>query len=747
MPCSEPTLRGTVALLLGCLTAVLTTGCGSSEPPATGTPDIVIVLVDTLRADHLGCYGYDLPTSPEIDDLAATATLFENHTTQSNSTSPSILSILTGVYPQTHRNYFAVPLEGTFDDRSYLANVAQRLEELDYSAHSVWSHPLWSVRPGGSAFDRGFESYLTLPQDRSYLEKIELGDARFVTDKAIGLLDTWQERAPDSPLLLLAHYFDPHTPYDPPPQDLDRFLGDHLRAVGMERLEGQLRGVLPKRGERLFDNQREQKLGSLALGRARYDEEIRDMSREVGRLLAELQRRDLFDDALVIFLADHGENMEGDDLGRRSIRFSHERLYEGVVGTPLVVKLPRQREARRIAGLSQNIDVLPTILELLGLESDPPVDGVSLVPLLRGEREEVHERVFSESSDQLEKAVKTRELKLIQPTPETAAEVYRWREDRRETRDVAGRLEAAELADLLGSLEAFRPEAWLRWTLEPDAEPFEATLQVRLTAGEIQDVDGDGWQRSSDGTQATWTGPVADERVELGLRLTRSLPGAQVRVAVSGGGPLLERLALGATPLGRCAVFELAPEGQASPAAAGRAVRVTHGPEPSTVRLHYAFDEPTAIEVEAAHEVDRYGLAIEMDADEQARGFAPAKAPPRSRPASALRSDAATQGTIELRGDPDLGALRWRVSVDGERVAREDLAIDAVPCDPLAIGFQWDTPADGVVRATLDARLPRDLAPGAVVLRYEMSGEATSTDIGGFDASTLDELRELGYVK
>src|SRR5687767_10596183 len=112
-------LSASTRLVLG--SVAIWASCGGAPERARALPPdtpVLLIVIDTLRADHLSCYGYELDTSPVIDAFAAGATLFENNSTQCNSTFPSITSILTGLYPKTHRNYLAVPLAGTVDAAS-----------------------------------------------------------------------------------------------------------------------------------------------------------------------------------------------------------------------------------------------------------------------------------------------------------------------------------------------------------------------------------------------------------------------------------------------------------------------------------------------------------------------------------------------------------------------------------------------------------------------------------------------------
>ena len=123
--------------------------CFDNQPddPFLLAPDtpVVLVLIDTLRADHLSCYGYPLETSPHLDELASRSFLFEANSTQCNATFPSITSVFTGVYPKTHRNYLAVPIKGMASESGPYPCASERFGERGYYTAAVTSHPSWGA--------------------------------------------------------------------------------------------------------------------------------------------------------------------------------------------------------------------------------------------------------------------------------------------------------------------------------------------------------------------------------------------------------------------------------------------------------------------------------------------------------------------------------------------------------------------------------------------------------------------------
>ena len=719
------------------LAALATAACSPAAPAPDGPPDIFIVLVDTLRADHLGCYGYELPTSPEIDAFAARATVFEQHTSQSNSTAPSIISMMTGVHPRTHSNYFAVPLEGNFQDHDSLINLAERLGELDYECRATWSHPMWQRRGDENALERGWHDYQVLDAEQSYLERIEAGDARRMTDRALASLDAADG---ERPLLLLTHYFDPHAPYSPPDEDLDRFLPAHLEEAGLERFESLLRGRPYARQLRLPElPSQDARTAARAIGRARYDEEIRDLSREVGRLLDGLEERGRLDSSIVILLADHGENMGGADAIQNTLSFTHGGLYEGVIGTPFIVKLPGQREGRRVARLSQNLDLIPTLLDQLDLELTPPLEGRSLLPLLEGDDVPVHDFVVSESSDRLAKAIKDGRLKLLQETPEEAPEVVLWREDERTITPEGP--DAERYAFLTRQLRDFRPRARFDITLAPRAEATRIELAILLGLGRFEQTHGPGWTISPDGKSVTWGGTTGDEPVRVGIELSRPLPPAEIGIRDDAAGWVAEDLWIGSTPLVESDLFQVFVPADDAREAAEFSVRLGR----TDAVLELDATSPLALMAEVAQVGTAYEAELDLVDGEEIVDLM--EGPARARRSVTVGADAIEAGRLAWSGSAAYGPLRMRLTADGRWVSPERVRIDDRAVDGESVRFVWDAPIDSAVRDLLTSPLPESLPENGIVLTYSVSGVASDAAPSGIDRATHAELKALGYAE
>ncbi|MFT4542284.1 MAG: arylsulfatase A-like enzyme [Planctomycetota bacterium] len=389
----------------------------ASKAVPEGTP-VFLIVIDTLRADHLGCYGYERDTSPELDAFAKQASLFETATAQANSTFPSLTSILTGLYLKTHRNYVAVPIEGLAADNDRVRSLAERFEEAGYQRLAVFSHPSWSGGPSRSIISRAWTEMSIIDPDLAPEDRVRLTRGTDTNARAFPMLDSYLKSASD-PVFCWLHYFEPHTDkwpnvYDANPATRNLYLESHLREYGLERHAAALREIEPEERPAWIlahIEPQHQSRAALANGRSLYDAEIRSCDAAISEFFDFLRARGLFDRLLIAVLADHGENMEaGEESGGDAVRgasaFSHEKLYDGVALTPFLLKLPGQTRGLTHSALVQNIDLAPTLIELLDLPEDSQIEGESLVGVLSGEAGEVHEFVYIESTDYVEKAVR-----------------------------------------------------------------------------------------------------------------------------------------------------------------------------------------------------------------------------------------------------------------------------------------------------------------------------------------------------
>jgi arylsulfatase A-like enzyme len=335
------------ALLLAA--ALLLPACGRSAPP----PNVLLITIDTLRADRLGCYGYARATSPNIDRLAARGALFERAYTTLPRTTQSVASILTGRYPKSHgaRGLFST-LSGTN------LTLAEILAERKYDTAAFLSNLF--LRPG-QGFEQGFGTYDN-PQSRWD------GDSSGPISSAA--LDWLKRRPGGRPFFLWVHYLDPHWTYRPAPPFDSAFDPDFTERFTLyEDLEA---GRLTK-GQVIFENRLTAR--QVAHVAALYDGEIAQVDAALGQLLEYALSPEL-QPLLLVLTSDHGES-----LGEHGYHFAHgEYLYQETLRVPLLISLPGRIPAGlRVGALAENIDIVPTIVELLGLHRVQAADGRPLL--------------------------------------------------------------------------------------------------------------------------------------------------------------------------------------------------------------------------------------------------------------------------------------------------------------------------------------------------------------------------------
>ena len=339
-----------------------TVACAPAE--RTGPWNVVVLLVDTLRADHLSLHGYGRPTSPVLERLARESIVFEHARSQAGCTFPSVASLLTSrpageIMAGIERHGMAVP-----DAWPYLPAI---LRGHGYATAAVSASiivrdtPSEINRQGG--YGRGFDRFDEECLDRS---------ASCVNARAIPLLDELPE-----PFFLYLHYLDPHAPYRPP-----RWHPRRL-ALGRPDRSWVRQGQPDRIFRKLYEGEPDIPFSRADLAHfvALYDEEVLFFDTRLGELLGELRGRGLLERTLLVLLSDHGEELL--DHGH----FGHCRnlAYETLLRTPLVIRLPGGGSAGRLAGPVDNLDVVPTLLDYLGIDpGSAAFAGRTLRPWMEG---------------------------------------------------------------------------------------------------------------------------------------------------------------------------------------------------------------------------------------------------------------------------------------------------------------------------------------------------------------------------
>jgi arylsulfatase A-like enzyme len=306
-------------------------GCGGP-----GRPNVMLIVVDTVRADRVSSYGYQRATTPYIDRLARAGIRFANASSTSSWTIPSHASLFTGVMPIQH----GATQEHRKLDKGF-ATLAELLSEAGYETLAASGNPLVSSTTG---LDRGFEHFYRTREPHPVAASSE-------HPNVTALRNFWRERTSERPFFAFVNFIEAHGPYDPPEPWRSRFL--------VERRRAQLTSTLNTGGARAYyggavpaDSAALSGLSDL------YDGEVAYVDALVGELLAELDRAALADDTLVILASDHGENI-GDHGHFRHV-FS---LYSSTVRIPLVIRLPDGRRAGDVVTESVSlVELFPTIL-------------------------------------------------------------------------------------------------------------------------------------------------------------------------------------------------------------------------------------------------------------------------------------------------------------------------------------------------------------------------------------------------
>ena len=307
--------------------------------------NVVIITLDTLRADRLGAYGYERNTSPHFDALAEKSVLFEDAYAQAVVTSPSHMSMMTGLRPHSH---------GVFKNgdrlQTEMPTLAERLAERGYQtgafvSGTVLAEDLSDVSRGFEDFDAEFDTYRR--------------GARATTTAARNWL---QSLAPETPYFMFVHYYDTHGRYRATPERIARFRRD----VPPRPIEVPVYQRKNKSEDEFHED--------LEYYSDVYDAAIQQQDELFARLLRVIDR----DRSIVVVLADHGES-----LGERLLKLDHGHyLFDEQTRIPLLLSAPGL-EPRRVSGLVETSDLVPTLLDLLGIETTDEFDGRSLSASLR----------------------------------------------------------------------------------------------------------------------------------------------------------------------------------------------------------------------------------------------------------------------------------------------------------------------------------------------------------------------------
>jgi arylsulfatase A-like enzyme len=339
-----------------------------APPPKT----VILIIADTLRRDHLQPYGYERENAPVLTRLASEGTLFLDAISQGTWTKVSVSSIVTSLYPSTH---------GIRDmpDRmsAGVTTLAEAFRSAGYATFATSSVPFTGKLTNLHQGVEVLHESTSMPD----LDHSESKTSRTYTDR----LFEWMEEHSEVPIFALLHVFDPHSPFEPYRPYDSLFLSADEMALHREEMEKvkefiendfMKREALPNEAE--LEKAGLDKEAFIRREKAWYDASIRAMDVEIGRLLERLDELGLRDDTLIAFVSDHGEEFL--EHGRR---FHGYHTYGEMLNVPLMLWWPRGVPAgTTVAQTVQSIDLMPTLLELSGLEVPEQVQGQSLLPLL-----------------------------------------------------------------------------------------------------------------------------------------------------------------------------------------------------------------------------------------------------------------------------------------------------------------------------------------------------------------------------
>lgn len=402
-------------------------------------PNILFILVDALRAKNLGCYGYPRPTSPNIDKIAKQSVLFESAFSCINTTEPSLTTIFSGRYPISHGIVGHGERVKQKDIERFSGSGINLLPEILKSKGYTTLAVDWL----GRWHRRGYDYYSgilrphklrphtflmyslinRLPTKQqmslysltrlaySISERKIIDNAKIVTDRAIHLI----KESMGKEFFLFVHYWDIHAPYSSPPYYVEKFIDyDYGSDQSIEELLNQFDPRFRK-----FVNSH-LPIDSMNVNEvlARYDGAIAFVDHEIGRIMMALRELEISERTCIVLTSDHGES-----LTEHGIYFDHHGLYDVSIHVPLIFSYSEFPTKKKVSGLVQHVDIVPTILDVLNVKTKSlEFDGRSMMPLIMNEKRQLRSTVYAEEYWlERKRAVRTGHYKLIQANSEKDA--------------------------------------------------------------------------------------------------------------------------------------------------------------------------------------------------------------------------------------------------------------------------------------------------------------------------------------
>jgi arylsulfatase A-like enzyme len=337
--------------------------------PEERPPNVILIVVDTLRRDHVSCYNYGRPTTPELDKVASEGVRFDQAIASSSWTLPSVMSIFTSLPPSVHKL-----VDQAYTLPSAFTTLAMELKKAGYATAGITANPITSSKFG---FGRGFDFYddLTVIQwggdpllGSENLNPLRPKTAPPSSDRINQVAVSWvKKHNREKPGFLFLHYLDPHDDYTPPspynrqftdPAYDGKCFGFNIRSI-----------VIPN----LLPQDKQQIVGL-------YDGEIRFTDECIGQLMGYLAASGLSDNAITVIVADHGE-----EFWDHGGMIHGHTLFDELVRVPLIIRYPGKITAGMVVkGQVSHLDIMPTVLDLAGLPIPAQCQGQSMRPFIEG---------------------------------------------------------------------------------------------------------------------------------------------------------------------------------------------------------------------------------------------------------------------------------------------------------------------------------------------------------------------------
>jgi len=419
-----------LALALGfaCLAVLPLGSCAPSRPrPPQG---ILVLLVDCLRYDHVGMDGAKLPATPSLDATRDESVVFRRAFSVSSWTRPSVPSLLTGLYPTEHGLGDFVTAGAKVEAQALspeVTTLAEGMKAAGYRTALVAYQAQLSPRFG---MDQGFDFYNNNTMGAEKIHRRFLG---------------WLDEEPGKPFFAYLHYLDVHWPYCPPAETRGKFDPEPDRIQWCENWR-KLRDDIRSGAVLLTDDDKR----ALA---ARYAEELLALDGQIGAFFAELKKRGLWDDTLIVVTADHGEEL----AERGGIEHGHT-LYDELLHVPFLWKLPAswgRARGRSVDELIETRSLLPTLFDLVGQPVAKEVSAPSLLPWLTGHPPETKPYAYVAAEANGMFSVRTESRKAIFTAEKDSWQLYDLTSDPGERSDLAAS-RPRELAEMQGLLRRWR---------------------------------------------------------------------------------------------------------------------------------------------------------------------------------------------------------------------------------------------------------------------------------------------------